>query len=71
MFVDPGAGLMEVVVGDAPGVGQLAVHVRAPEAKGDGVPVAFTLEPLGVTPAPSIHEVVADLMARYRQRERR
>ena len=70
VFVDPGAGLMEVVVGDAPGVGQLAIHVSPPKAKGDGVPVSFTLDALGVTPAPPIHDVVTDLMTRYRRRER-
>ena len=71
VFVDPAAGLMEVVVGDAPGVGQLAVHVSPPETAGAGVPVAFTLDALGVTPAPPIREVVSDLMARYRHREGR
>lgn len=68
VFVDPIAGLMEVVVGDAPAVGQLAVTVGPAEQDGDGVPVAFTLEALGVTPAPPIHDVVADLMGRYRHR---
>lgn len=71
VFVDPVAGLMEVVVGDAPAVGQLAVTVGAAEHEGDGVPVAFTLEALGVTPAPSIHDVVADLMGRYRHHNAR
>lgn len=62
VFVDPDAGLLEVIVGDEPGVGQLTASVET--AEGDGVPVAFTLEPLGVTPAPPIREVVDDLMAR-------
>jgi len=34
----------------------------------DGIPVAFTLEPLGTQAAPPIHEVVADLMRRVRLR---
>ena len=71
VFVDPIAGLMEVVVGEAPAVGQLAVHVGSGEAGGDGVPVAFTLDALGDTPAPPIHDVVADLMGRYRHRNAR
>lgn len=66
VFVDPVAGLMEVVVGDAPAVGQLTIHVGASELSHDGVPVAFTLDALGVTPAPLIHDVVDDLMRRYR-----
>ena len=70
VFVDPNAGILEVVVGDAPAVGQLAVTVSEPTADTDGVPVAFTLEPLGVTPAPSIHDVVANLMGRLRHRRR-
>ena len=42
VFVDPDAGLLEVVVGDEPGVGQLTASVDLPGR--DGVPVAFTLE---------------------------
>lgn len=68
VFVDPDAGLMEVVVGDAPAVGQLAIQVRERSEAGDGVAVAFTLDALGVTPAPPIQQVVGDLMARYRHR---
>lgn len=71
VFVDPDAGLMEVIVGEAPGVGQLAVHVSPPTVTGEGVPVAFTLDALGVTPAPPIRDVVSGLMSRYRERERR
>ena len=71
VFVDPIAGLMEVVVGEAPAVGQLAVHVGPAERGAEGVPVAFTLDALGVTPAPPIHDVVADLMGRYRHRAAR
>jgi hypothetical protein len=70
-FVDPSAGLLEVVVGEAPAVGQLAVHVELAASDQDGVPVAFTLEALGLTPAPPIHEVVTELMARYRQQRDR
>ncbi|MDG1878542.1 MAG: hypothetical protein P8I99_14135 [Acidimicrobiales bacterium] len=69
VFIDPVAGLMEVVVGDAPAVGQLTIHVGASELSHDGVPVAFTLDALGVTPAPLIHDVVDDLMRRYRNRK--
>jgi hypothetical protein len=61
IFVDPTGGLLEIVVGDAPAVGQLAVTVG--EARPDGTPVSFTLEPLGVTPAPPINTVVGALMA--------
>jgi len=32
-----------------------------------GIPVTFTLEPLGAQPAPPIHEVVADLMRHVRR----
>ena len=64
VFVDPIDGLLEVIVGDEPGVGQLTASVDA--AGDDGVPVAFTLEPLGVAPAPPIGDVVAALMRRFR-----
>lgn len=53
--------MLEIVVGTPPGVGQLAVTVGDPTA--DGTSVAFTLEPLGVTPAPPIGPVVEALMA--------
>ena len=68
VFVDPHDGLLEVIVGDPPGVGQLTATVD--EATPDGVPVSFTLEPLGVAPAPSIHEIVEELMALVRRRRR-
>lgn len=64
VFVDPHVGILEIVVGDAPAVGQLAVTVG--DAGVDGTPVAFTLEPLGVTPAPPIGAVVDALMAALR-----
>ena len=68
VFVDPHDGLLEVIVGDPPGVGQLTATVD--EATPDGVPVSFTLEPLGIAPAPSIHEIVEELMALVRRRPR-
>ena len=68
VFVDPHDGLLEVIVGDPPGVGQLTATVD--EATPDGVPVSFTLEPLCVAPAPSIHEIVEELMALVRRRRR-
>ena len=68
VFVDPHDGLLEVIVGDPPGVGQLTATVD--EATPDGVPVSFTLEPLGIAPAPSIHEIVEELMALVRRRRR-
>ncbi len=61
VFMDPHGGLLEIVVGEAPAVGQLAVTVGA--VGPDGTPVSFTLDPLGVTPAPPIGEIVAALMA--------
>ena len=64
VFVDPHIGILEIIVGEAPGVGQLAVMVG--DATADGTPVSFTLEPLGVTPAPAIGEVVGALMAALR-----
>ena len=68
VFVDPHDGLLEVIVGDPPGVGQLTATVD--EATPDGVPVSFTLEPLGIASAPSIHEIVEELMALVRRRQR-
>lgn len=64
VFVDPHVGLLEIVVGDAPAVGQLAVIIG--DAVRGGTEVSFTLEPLGVTPAPPIGPVVAALMASVR-----
>ncbi|MFT5202859.1 MAG: hypothetical protein ACI9C1_002256 [Candidatus Aldehydirespiratoraceae bacterium] len=61
VFVDPHAGLLEIVVGVAPAVGQLAVTVGDPGA--GGTPVSFTLDALGITPAPPIADVVDALMA--------
>ena len=61
VFVDALSGILEIVVGDPPAVGQLAASVG--DAGPDGTPVSFTLEPLGVTPAPPIGDVVARLMA--------
>lgn len=61
VFVDPHMGMLEIVIGTPPSVGQLAVTVGDPTA--DGTSVAFTLEPLGVTPAPPIGPVVDALMA--------
>lgn len=66
VFVDPLSGMLEIIVGEAPAVGQLAATVGTPGA--DGTPVAFTLEPLGVTPAPPIADVVAALMAALQRR---
>ena len=65
VFVDPHGGILEIVVGEAPAVGQLAVTVgpRSPA----GTEVSFTLEPLGVTPAPPIGAVVEALMAAIRR----
>ena len=61
VFVDPQAGLLEVVVGEGRDAAQLAVTVGEPTA--DEVPVAFTLEPLGVGPsALSIDAVVNELV---------
>jgi hypothetical protein len=68
VFVDPHDGMLEVIVGEPPGVGQLTATVD--KATPDGVPVSFTLEPLGVAPAPSIHEIVEKLMALVRRRRR-
>ena len=65
VFFDPHEGLLEIVVGDAPAVGQLAVTVG--DARPEGTPVSFTLEPLGVTPAPPINDVVGALMAELRR----
>jgi hypothetical protein len=65
VFVDPHVGILEIVVGDAPGVGQLAVTVGA--TSHNGTEVTFTLEPLGVTPAPPIGPVVDALMSAIRR----
>lgn len=65
VFVDPHTGILEIVVGDAPGVGQLAVTVGATSEA--GTEVSFTLEPLGVTPAPAIGPVVEALMGAVRR----
>lgn len=64
VFVDPHMGLLEIVVGRPPGVGQLAVSV-GPSRDGETA-VSFTLDPLGVTPAPPIDTVVDALMAALR-----
>lgn len=61
VFVDPHSGILEIIVGEAPAVGQLAASVG--RAGPEGTPVSFTLEPLGVTPAPPIADVVERLMA--------
>ena len=68
VFVDPHDGTLEVIVGEPPGVGQLTAAVG--EATLDGVPVSFTLEPLGIAPEPSIHEIVAEIMALVQRRRR-
>jgi len=65
VFVDPHVGILEIVVGDAPGVGQLAVTVGDQSAA--GTEITFTLEPLGITPAPPIAGVVDALMAAIRR----
>ncbi|MEZ5244220.1 MAG: J domain-containing protein [Acidimicrobiales bacterium] len=65
VFVDPHGGILEIVVGEAPAVGQLAATVGA--TSGAGTEVAFTLEPLGVTPAPPIGPIVDALMAAVRR----
>lgn len=65
IFVDPHVGMLEIVVGEAPAVGQLAVTVGA--TSGTATEVSFTLEPLGVTPAPPIGPVVDALMAAIRR----
>lgn len=61
VFVDPHVGLLEIVVGNPPAVGQLAVTVGVTSSA--GTEVSFTLEALGVTPAPPIGPVVDALMA--------
>jgi hypothetical protein len=66
VFVDPHAGLLEIVVGEAPAVGQLAVTVG--DAGAGGTPVSFTLDALGITPAPPISDVVNALMAELNAR---
>lgn len=65
VFVDPHVGILEIVVGEAPGVGQLAVTVGDQSAA--GTEITFTLEPLGITPAPPIAGVVDALMAAIRR----
>ncbi|MEM9202230.1 MAG: hypothetical protein AAGC53_11240 [Actinomycetota bacterium] len=70
VFVDPDAGLLEVVVGDEPGVGQLTASIDVDRPGADGVPVSFTLEPLGVAPAPPIAGVVDALMTMLGQTRR-
>lgn len=65
VFVDPHVGILEIIVGDAPGVGQLAVTVGA--TSDEGTEVSFTLEPLGITPAPAIGPVVDALMSAIRR----
>lgn len=60
VFVDPHVGILEIVVGTPPAVGQLAVTVGDEGA--EGTPVSFTLDALGVTEAPPIETVVAALM---------
>lgn len=65
VFVDPHDGILEIIVGDAPGVGQLAVTVGA--TSDEGTEVSFTLEPLGITPAPAIGPVVDALMSAIRR----
>jgi hypothetical protein len=65
VFVDPHVGILEIVVGDAPSVGQLAVTVG--EQSAEGTEISFTLEPLGITPAPPIGPVVDALMAAIRR----
>jgi len=65
VFVDPHVGMLEIVVGEAPAVGQLAVTVGPPAI--DGTEVSFTLEPLGITPAPPIGPVVEALMQAIRR----
>ena len=65
VFVDPHVGILEIVVGDAPAVGQLAVTVGA--TSDEGTEVSFTLEPLGITPAPAIGPIVDALMAAIRR----
>ncbi len=64
VFIDPLAGLLEIVIGAEPGVGQLTVEVG--ETGEAGVSVAFTLEPLGLATPPPIGEVVDDLLRRHR-----
>jgi len=75
VFVDPLSGLMEIIVGDAPGVGQLTVDVGDRANPGSptpgGVRVAFTLEPLGLSTPPPIADVVDDLLDRHRARTQR
>lgn len=64
VYVDALSGMVEIVVGEPPGVGQLAVTVGEPTP--EGTTVAFTLDALGITPAPPIRDVVDALMAALR-----
>ena len=63
-----GAGQLLVQVGAAAEAGDATSSGTGPPAADDGVPVAFTLEPLGTLPAPPIHEVAAALMSRVHPR---
>jgi hypothetical protein len=60
VFVDPQAGILEVVVGEPPGSGQLTATIG--ERTAEGIPVSFTLEPLGSEPCEPIQHVVNRLM---------
>lgn len=66
VYVDRHVGMLEIVVGEPPGVGQLAVTVG--EATPGGTVVSFTLEPLGIAAAPPIHDVVSALIDALRRR---
>ena len=68
VFVDPGAGLLEVIVGVEPAVGQLTATLD--DSVDEGTPIVFTLEALGSAPAPPIETVVADLLRRFRYETR-
>ncbi|MGB1682053.1 MAG: hypothetical protein ACPHFO_06915 [Acidimicrobiales bacterium] len=68
VFVDPGAGLLEVIVGVEPAVGQLTASLD--DSVDEGTPIVFTLEALGSAPAPPIETVVADLLRRFRYETR-
>ena len=61
VFVDPHVGMLEIVVGHPPNVGQLAVTVGVSD--GHETTVSFTLDPLGIDAAPPIDGVVDALMA--------
>jgi hypothetical protein len=68
VFVDPVAGLLEVIVGVEPAVGQLTAALD--DSVDEGTPIVFTLEALGSAPAPPIETVVADLLRRFRYETR-